>query len=394
MKKILKYIVLFLAVAAIVYVIATGKLSTFTDLVISANDKFVYSSEFKVNSLQSSNADFYYNLLSENQKKIYSAVARGVSKLDKNILVGKYEIGEVEQASKDAKEAINAFLGDHPEVFYMNSEYTISITESVLGKTLKIEIDYTVKNIDELNSQIDSINLALNGILSQVSNMTDFEKELYVHDYLAKNIKYFSDFEDENNIPDKYHTIYSAILEKEAVCDGISKAYQLILNMMGIENHLVTGVIGSTPHAWNMVKIEDSWLHVDVTSDKYIKDSSENTIEPVHTYFNVNTDFISNTHSIDKKEILPESTSSDYTYYKKMGAYISSSENFETRVKEIVNKQKDRKILEIATDFSINVPERLLKQLYNLNFNNLKSKGNNVAMEYYSEQNVYIVKKD
>ena len=73
---------------------------------------------------------------------------------------------------------------------------------------------------------------------------------------------------------------------------------------------------------------------------------------------------------------------------------IDISDNFEGRVTEIVNAQKDKKIVEFSTDYTINVPERLLKQLYNINFNSLKSMGSNITMNYYNEQNVYIVQKD
>ncbi len=371
-----------------------GKLATFVDLIVSSNDKFVYTKDFKINKLQLDNSDYYYNYLTEDQKKIYSAVARGVNKLDREILVSKYELEDVDSASNDAREAINAFLADHPEVFYMNSQYTISITESILGKTLKLELNYRVANESDLNNQIDRIYSSMQEIVDPIMDKSDYEKELYIHDYLAKNVKYYSDFEDEDNILDKYHTIYAAIIDKEAVCDGISKTYQLILGMVGIESQLVTGHLSGTPHAWNIVNIDGNWLHVDITSDKYIKDENGNTIEAVHTYFNVNTDFISNTHKIEKMDIIPESTSLEYTYYAKSGSYIKTDESFENRVKEIIILQNDRKILEFATDYTINVPERLLKQLYNVNFNNLKSKGNNVTMEYYNEQNVYIVKKD
>lgn len=394
MGKFFKFLIGIVTILAIGYILISGKLATFVDLISSANDKFIYSKDFIVNSLQRENSDYYYNFLTDNQKKIYSAVARGVNKLDRNILVSKYEIADVDSASNDAKEAINAFLSDHPEVFYMNSQYTISITESILGKTLKLELSYRVTGIDDLNNQINVISKGLHDIVDQVMDKSDYEKELFIHDYLAKHVKYYSDFEDEDSILDKYHTVYSAIVDKEAVCDGISKTYQLLLGMVGIESQLVTGHLSNTPHAWNIVNVDGNWLHVDITSDKYIKDEDDNTIEAVHTYFNVNTEFITNTHKIEKVDIVPESTSLDYTYYVKNGSYIKIDESFENRVKEIVNIQKDRKVLEFATDYKVNVPERLLKQLYNVNFNNLKSGGNNVTMEYYSEQNVYIVKKN
>ena len=393
MKRIVGFLIATFAAIVLIYNILTGKLKLFIELFISANDKFVYTNDYVINDLQLKNADFYYNLLTENQKKIYSSIAKGVNELDKEVIVSKYEIDSIDDASNDVKEALNAFLSDHPEVFYLSSKYTVSLTTSVLGKCLKVELSYIIDDEKKLNTMIAELNTEINEILSQVQNMDVYNKELYVHDYLAKNVKYYSSYKDANELADRYHTAYGALINKEAVCDGITKAYQLILGKLGIENYIVTGYIDKVPHAWNLVNINGNWLHVDITSNKYVKDSNGNTIEPVHTYFNVNTEFIQDTHVIDKLESLPASTSDQYTYYIKNNCYIASHQNFETRVTEIVRQQNNKKILEFATDFEINVPERLLRQLYNINFNNLKNSGSNITINYYNEQNVYIVQK-
>ena len=394
MGRILRIVVGILAIIALIYVIITGKLTLFVELLISANDKFIYTNDYKINDLQISKADFYFNMLTVNQKKIYSAIAKGVKELDDEVIVSKYELDTIDTASIDTKEAINAFLCDHPEVFYMNSQYTVSFTESILGKMLKIELLYSVKDMQELNSKILQLSAQIDSICSSVNGENNFDKELFVHDYLAKNVKYYSEFEDENSIEDKYHTAYAAIIEKQAVCDGITKACQLILDRMQIESYIVTGYIDKTPHAWNIVNLDGNCVHLDITSDKYVKDETGNTIEPVHTYFNVSTDFISNTHNMDKAENMPQAKNIDYNYYKNKGAFISINDDFDKRIKEIANSQKDRKVLEFSTDITMNVPERLLRQLYNINFNNYKSMGNNISMKYYNEQNVYIVQKD
>ncbi len=391
MKKFLWYVLITLAVVGSIYTIFTGKLSLFIELFKSKNDSFEYTNSFKINELQLEKSDFYYNLLTDNQKKIYSSIISGVSELKKSIIVTKYDINTIEEASLDTKEALNALLSDHPEIFFLNSEYTVSIMNSIFGHFLDIELDYIVKNKDELNNMLSNLNVEINKIVSEVSNLDEYDKVLYVHDFLAKNIKYY--YNEENTIPNEYHTAYNALIRKEAVCDGITKACQLILGKIGVENYLITGYINTTPHAWNFVNLNGNWLHIDVTSDKYIKDVDDNTLEPVHTYFCVNTEFIKNTHSIDKLEKLPSSVSNEYTYYNKKNCYIASNQNFESRVNDIVKLQKDRKIVEFATDFEVNVPERLLRQLYNINFNNLKSNGSSVTMNYYNEQNVYIVQK-
>lgn len=66
------------------------------------------------------------------------------------------------------------------------------------------------------------------------------------------------------------HTAQGALLDKKAVCDGISYAYQKILKEAGIESRIITGNNGG-PHAWTLVKIGKKWSHMDVTEGIYFK---------------------------------------------------------------------------------------------------------------------------
>lgn len=391
MGKTIRRILLIIIIIGVLVIIFTGKYKTIIDLVKSKTDNFIYTGEYKVNSLQFTKEDFYYNSLTDNQKKVYSAIARASNELTNEVLIPSYELASIDNASDDTKKAINAFLNDHPEVFYLNSQYTVSLTDSLFGKIFKLQLNYSVANINELNSKITTLDSEIDDVIHKISGSTDYEKELFVHDYLAKKIKYYSEYEE--NEEDKYHSVYNALVENEAVCDGISKAFQIILNKLGIENYIVTGYINDTPHAWNLVKIEDEWVYVDITSDKFVKDDSGNTIEAVHTYFNVNKDFILKNHKLDDEDLLPESTATDKTYYEKSDSKILIKDNFDKRVEEVFEKQKDRKIVEFSTDIKLSVPEKLVKKLQDMKFNKLKTEGNKITMTYYNEQDVYIIPK-
>ncbi|MCR5685930.1 MAG: Ig-like domain-containing protein [Lachnospiraceae bacterium] len=49
----------------------------------------------------------------------------------------------------------------------------------------------------------------------------------------------------------------------DAVCEGYTAAYRLILDMLGIENHVVVNTLDN--HIWNRILLDGSWYHVDVT---------------------------------------------------------------------------------------------------------------------------------
>lgn len=97
-------------------------------------------SEIKINELQPENSTFYYNLLNENQKNIYKAVAIAVKNLNKKAKVKEYNYIDDNNIMTDAKKAMENFFLDHPEVFYVNNEYTVSTIDLVSSKRIEIEI--------------------------------------------------------------------------------------------------------------------------------------------------------------------------------------------------------------------------------------------------------------
>jgi transglutaminase/protease-like cytokinesis protein 3 len=67
------------------------------------------------------------------------------------------------------------------------------------------------------------------------------------------------------NIPSNAHIAYGALVEQKAVCSGIAMAYKMLLDMAGVPNLLISGTSAGGAHMWNLVYIDNQWLHVDVT---------------------------------------------------------------------------------------------------------------------------------
>lgn len=147
-------------------------------------------------------------------------------------------------------------------------------------------------------------------------DMTEYEKVLSLYDYIAFNsvYDYYVIYHASDN-PTIYHSFYlQSILGDNdninvAVCDGYSKTYSLLLNMIGIDAYRVTGMAqtgsGFGAHAWNKVKVNNKWYVCDITWTE-TQLQSEVTLAPGsinayqrdvyeilgHTYFLVNDDFI------------------------------------------------------------------------------------------------------
>ena len=88
------------------------------------------------------------------------------------------------------------------------------------------------------------------------------QKAKVAHDYIVKKVEY-----DDNyltNPENPFHqSAYSVFCDDHSVCAGYTKAFEILMNGAGID----TIAVLSTDHAWNMIKINDSWYHMDCTWD-------------------------------------------------------------------------------------------------------------------------------
>ena len=129
-KKICNFIVTICVVIFVMYI------SFFTDIPVKTgniirqkieeknNTYEQYTNDFKINELSINMNTYYYNLLTDNQKKIYSSIANGVKNFQGEFVVREYIAGDKEEFASEVNIAIEAFTNDHPEVFYLKSQYS------------------------------------------------------------------------------------------------------------------------------------------------------------------------------------------------------------------------------------------------------------------------------
>lgn len=99
-----------------------------------------------------------------------------------------------------------------------------------------------------------------NNLLTQVEHLgTPYEKERRLHDILIGQIDY-------EKGADKNQSAYSALVTGKSVCAGYARAYQYLMQRLGITCYYCTGFAG-TDHAWNIVALDDGFYNVDLTWD-------------------------------------------------------------------------------------------------------------------------------
>lgn len=147
-----------------------------------------------------------------------------------------------------------------------------------------------------------------------IDGMTDYEKELAVHDWITGwssfDMGAFSHAPGSGEGSDS-DTPYGVLVNKRGNCWGYASTFQLFMDMLDIECITVYGLPRSSgaEHAWNQVCLDGEWYCVDTAWDDPIGGS------PGHTYFNVTTERLRNSgiHQWDETGV-PEAVGTKYCY--------------------------------------------------------------------------------
>lgn len=370
MKKFLKIIVKIACIVLICLVIRLGMLEFLNTEKITEEEKTTFSKLY------------YYNKLTDTQKEMYLKLDRSISKLNSTIVFGFKEADEV---NNNAQVVIEAYYNDHPQYYYLPYNYSLTNINFAIKNLAILNLKYLVSNEIEMQNMNNEIEIAINEIIADniKPNMSEYEMELAIHDALVNKVNYYK-YEDINSIPSIKHTAYGALVQKEAVCDGYAKAFMLILKKLNIDSIIVSGNLDNVAHAWNVVKINGEYYHVDVTSDNVDVKGKK---EVVHTYFNLPDKEITKTHKLENMLEIPKCNSTKYNYYIHEGMYIEGNGSLRTKLKKIIKEQKGRKVLEVRYNKNYSSQD-LIDELYNLDFNLWKTKRYS-NIEYFNINDVY-----
>ena len=239
----------------------------------------------------------------------YDQLAKGVESSETTIKVSN---GKASLSIEEFLIVIDTYLRDYAHHFWLGSNYSYSTSG---GAVENFYPEYIMSG-ETLENAREAFDQKVEKILSGIDDsMSDFEKELYIHDTLAGMIEYT---QGTNT-----HNAYGALVEGKAVCEGYAESFQYLLHRAGIRSFIITGssINPSTGnpenHAWNLVRIEGEYYHTDLTWN----DQGD---ELFHAYFNQTETIIKEDHAINATAYaLPECTSAEAQYFTGKPEYIS-----------------------------------------------------------------------
>lgn len=214
---------------------------------------------------------------------------------------------------------------DHPEIFYVDGYSYSKYTRGDSVVAISFSGTYNMEK-QEAVSRKKIIELSVENLLSGVdTDAPDYDQVRFVYETLIRNTDYDLEAVDNQNI-------YSVFVGHASVCLGYAKATQYLLNCLGIECALVQGMVDpGEGHAWNLVKVDDSYYYVDTTwgdasyqtmGDEQGDGGYQPTIN--YDYLCVTTEQLLRTHTIGGVVDMPVCTATQANYYVRENAFFTT----------------------------------------------------------------------
>lgn len=282
---------------------------------------------------------YYYNQLNKREQAIYRAFYDGV-KAHKDII-------PIPVKGVFTKEAFNrifsAITRDNPLIYYLNQS-ACNMAHDMLGHVaICPQYFFTKEKVKEYNRKVEKV---VNTLIAQLklTECSDYEKAIKVHDWLCKNVEYDEQGADINE-PVRViasHNIIGVFAHHRAQCEGIAKAVKVLLNAVDVKCIVATGMAygkrENGPHAWNIVNLNDKPYHMDVTWDIGACTSLRGRI--AYDYFNITDEMIGHDHKPEEK--LPICNSLELNYFTKNKlAFDSKSQLLAYIEKSLLSGEKE-----------------------------------------------------
>lgn len=267
---------------------------------------------------------YAYNCLTEPAQLWYNDMAAALGEMQETVRLSEAGL-EAGLDETCIDRIFQCVLNDHPELFYVNG-YTY--TKYYRGETV-VAIDfsgtYELKP-EEAVARRQEIEQAVELILGGIDETaTEYDKVKYVYDTIVRSTDYDLQAPDNQNI-------YSVFAGHSSVCQGYAKAAQYLLNRLGVACTLVQGSVEEGQgHAWNLVRVDDSFYYMDVTWGDASYQAQDGTAireeelpEINYDYLCITTSQLLYTHTLDNCVPLPECVDMAANYYVRQGAYFES----------------------------------------------------------------------
>ncbi|MCC8013880.1 MAG: hypothetical protein LIO87_01685 [Eubacterium sp.] len=213
----------------------------------------------------------------------------------------------------------------------------------IMGYTLTYTYAHDILNAVKNNSldRLDAKKLAAynaaQSFLSTIEGLSDYEKELAIHNYVCEKITYSKDeaLSDITNC-------YGGLINGLGNCQAYTDTFSLLCGLEGFDCGRAACKADGTDHSLNYIVINGGYYFVDCTFDDGISDPDRGY---GLFYFNAPYDIISADHVFSELPFEPVYTIDEANWYYRNGLYAASPELLEQVYRNIAAQSSQGEIL-------------------------------------------------
>lgn len=269
----------------------------------------------------------YYNQeqLKENEQLFYNLLLKGL--MDR---VARIDVSSANLPTEHCDRLWQCVMRDHPEIHWADIYAYKWDYEN--GHVTVIEPYYCLDDQEREKRQAEIERVVPEYLKGITPETGDYEAALMIYMNMARRMDYDTlalnrqkaQARDAEEVDD-LRNIYGALVLGRPVCRGYAAAYQYLLQQVGIQSVVVSGDCkGEGRHAWNIVKLEGDYYHIDVTwGDGSNTDASFSAAEPNFKYFGLTDREIRMSRTIDRTPPMPACTATACNYFVRSGLYFT-----------------------------------------------------------------------
>ncbi len=194
-----------------------------------------------------------------------------------------------------AYSVFNEMIKEDYNYFYVKPSFSFGYSHvASTGVITSIIISYKY-DATEIGNMGDALDDKIAEILANIDDSwSQMEIALYLHDYIARNCEYDEDTYNAGGTVTsadvESFSTYGALIDGLAVCEGYAQAFLTLARAAGLSCELVTS--DTLGHEWNLVEIDGTWYHLDVTWDD---PTGDRLGRARHQYFLKSSDYFNST---------------------------------------------------------------------------------------------------
>ena len=269
------------------------------------------------------NLSFYYEKLNKEQQKVYFAMKEGLENMQDSFPV-------LRLSGKELSDIYFMVRLDNPKLFY-SVTFKYKYYEDSTYVELIPEYLFTKDKLKEHRAAMES---RIKKLAKQAEKLDEKGKELFIHDFICENVHY-------DKLKKEYsHEIIGALGNGVAVCEGMAKAVKALCDELNI--WCIVALAEANPdknvkyrHAWNIVKIDGKYYHLDATFDNTL--TKDVVIR--HDYVNLADKQIFRDHE-NLVWKCPSCDDNDHFYYKEKKVSWTTYDEVRNRTKQAMKKGK------------------------------------------------------